>query len=167
MRVSFFLNLPYIATMEHGSNNNVDEDALRQQQIDNTSILGQQHFANDSNTWSPKQAIEQFVIPPEYDLAEIPKPSKLKSPLYDLGIKVVRKDTGNLYWFCCASKQCFDNQLVISIRKSTSMATVHLQNVHGLLPSEKRGPRRNSEPVHDSSMYHNVSNCGLIFFAFR
>ena len=151
--------------MEHVSENNINEDTLSQQQLDNVTLNEHQHHfdhnddhdINDIN-WSSKHAIEQFVIPAEYDVADIPKPSKLKSPLYDLGIKVIRKDTGNLYWFCCASKQCFDSQLVISIRKSTSMATVHLQNVHGLIPSEKRGPRRNSEHIHDASIYSTVSN---------
>lgn len=117
--------------------------------------MSQLHFQlpDDGSGWNPRAAIEQFIIPDEYLPGEIPKPSKLKSPLYDFGVKVVRKDNGHMYWFCCASKHCYERRVIISIRKSTSMATQHLQHVHGLPQSEKRGPRRLVDGMHDSGLF--------------
>ena len=109
--------------------------------------------------WNPKQAVDMFMIPDEFQAAELPKPSsKHRSPLYDYGVKVFRKDTGHQYWFCCASRACFQSGVIISIRKSTSMATQHLQVAHGLAPFEKRNKKHS-----DAMSMFGVSKCDIIF----
>ena len=51
--------------------------------------------------WNPKLAVENFIMPDEYEPMELPKSTKIKSPLYDFGVKVYKKDNRNCYWFCC------------------------------------------------------------------
>ena len=111
------------------------------------------HYVNQGDGWNPKQAVEMFIVPEEFQASEVPKPTtKHRSPLYDFGVKVFRKETGHQYWFCCASRACFTAGVLISIRKSTSMATQHLQVNHGFAPFEKR-----SKKLHETMPMYGVS----------